>query len=91
MMRKRRRLVLLSIAGLGLLLVTVAVAIASRHEPTQQLPVLATAPEYALIDQYERPARSGDVAGTVVVASFIYTSCRDICPLLTARMHQLQE
>ena len=31
------------------------------------------------------------IKGKTVVISFIYTSCRDICPLTTARMAQLEE
>ncbi len=48
-------------------------------------------PAFALTDQLERPVSSGDLQGKVVVADFIYTSCRDICPMLTARMRDLQE
>ena len=29
--------------------------------------------------------------GKIVIISFIYTSCTDICPLTTARMAQLEE
>ncbi|MGE3599611.1 MAG: SCO family protein [Dehalococcoidia bacterium] len=49
------------------------------------------APEFALIDQFEQPVHSADLQGDVLVASFIYTSCRDICPVLTARMRSLQD
>ncbi len=31
------------------------------------------------------------IKGRLVVISFIYTSCRDLCPLITARMAQVQE
>jgi protein SCO1 len=31
------------------------------------------------------------VKGKIVVISFIYTSCRDICPVVTARMAQVQD
>lgn len=48
------------------------------------------APAFALTDQLGRPVRSEDLQGKVVVASFIYTNCQDICPLLTYRMQVLQ-
>lgn len=31
------------------------------------------------------------IKGKVVVVSFIYTTCRDICPLVTARLEQVRE
>src|SRR5262249_61387633 len=31
------------------------------------------------------------IKGKIVVISFIYTSCQDICPLTTARMAQLED
>ncbi|MBI4212991.1 MAG: SCO family protein [Chloroflexi bacterium] len=49
------------------------------------------APAFALVDQAERPASSAEFRGKVVVANFIYTSCTDICPLLSVRMQALQD
>lgn len=55
------------------------------------LPVFWDAPAFTLTDQLERPVSSDELRGKVVVANFIYTSCRDICPLLSVRMKALQE
>jgi len=49
------------------------------------------APAFALTDQLGRPATSEALRGRVVVVDFIYTRCRDSCPLLTARMQALQD
>jgi protein SCO1/2 len=49
------------------------------------------APAFGLTDHLERPARSDDFRGKVVVANFVYTSCQDTCPLLSLRMQALQE
>jgi cytochrome oxidase Cu insertion factor (SCO1/SenC/PrrC family) len=49
------------------------------------------APAFALTDQLDRPVTLDDFRGKVIVANFIYTNCRDICPLLSFRMQQLQE
>lgn len=40
-----------------------------------------------------KPVRFYDdlVAGKMIVASFIYTSCPDICPLITARLAEVQD
>ena len=54
------------------------------------LDVLGNAPAFGLTDQLDRPAKSDDFAGKVVVADFIYTSCPDVCPLLSSRMQALQ-
>lgn len=55
------------------------------------LPTLAAMPAFALIDQQSKPVRSTDLAGKVLLVGFIYTSCEDICPVITAQMKGLQE
>lgn len=57
----------------------------------QGLDVFGDAPSFALIDHLERPVISGEFHGKVVVADFIYTGCRDICPFLSTQMHTLQD
>ena len=49
------------------------------------------APAFTLTDQLERPINSDMFKGKIVVADFIYTSCTDICPLLSTQMQALQE
>ncbi len=51
---------------------------------------IALAPSFALIDQLGRPVSDADLRGKVVVADFIYTTCTDICPALTAPMAALR-
>jgi len=51
---------------------------------------LGTMPDFALIDQNERPVRSADLKGKALVVGFIYTNCPDVCPLTTTRMRGLQ-
>jgi protein SCO1 len=69
------------------------------QEPVQQLfsgvssarlPIYGAVPDFALTDQTGRPVRKADLEGNVWVASFIFTSCPDECPLMTAEMAQLQ-
>lgn len=57
----------------------------------QGLVVLGEAPAFALTDHLERPVNSEELRGKIVVADFIYTNCKDICPLLSAWMKALQE
>lgn len=49
------------------------------------------APTFALQDQTGQPFSSDQLAGRVALADFIYTSCQDTCPLLTANMARVQD
>lgn len=51
---------------------------------------IGPAPAFALTDQLGRPVSDADLRGKVVVADFIYTTCTDICPALTAQMASLR-
>ena len=57
----------------------------------QSLEIFGDAPAFTLTDQLERPVSSNEFRGKVVVANFIYTHCKDICPLLSAQMQAFQE
>lgn len=59
--------------------------------PVSTLPVLFPAPQFDLVDQTGRPFSSSHLAGKVVVANFVFTTCTDICPLLTATMAQVRD
>ena len=86
-----RRLALLSVP-LAALVAVFAVAGFGRLRADVTLEVFSEAPGFSgLVDQDERPISADEYRGKVVVANFIYTSCTDICPLLSARMRQLQE
>jgi protein SCO1/2 len=51
---------------------------------------LFPAPAFAYADTHGTTVTTQSLAGQVWVANFIFTTCRTICPLLTARMVQLQ-
>lgn len=48
------------------------------------------APSFQLTDQSGAPRTAADFLGKVWVANFIFTSCPDVCPVLTAKMAALQ-
>src|SRR5215468_7064554 len=50
-------------------------------------------PNLPVIDQNGRTLKFYDdvIKGKIVVISFIYTSCQDLCPLTTAKMAQLED
>ncbi len=54
-------------------------------------PVIAPLPEFALVDQDGRAFGLDQMRGHPTVVGFIFTSCRSICPTLTARMRRFQE
>ena len=54
------------------------------------LPVLWPVPSYRLIDQDGRTRTPDELQGSVWVADFIFTSCKSVCPVLSAKMVQVQ-
>ena len=47
--------------------------------------------DFTLTDQAARPFAFQSLRGKVVIIDFAYTTCPDICPLLTASMRQVQD
>jgi protein SCO1/2 len=62
-----------------------------HHSKQQRLPKIAPAPGFALISQDGVPVALADLRGKVVAVTFIYTSCTDTCPMLTALMVRVQD
>jgi protein SCO1/2 len=71
------------------LAVPVAPLLLTQRPP--DLPELGQLPSFSLVDQDGKPFGPQQVRGKVWVADFIFTSCTDACPRLTARMHTLQD
>ena len=44
------------------------------------------APDFTLVDQDEQPVQLSALRGKVVVLTFLYTSCPDICPLTAQKL-----
>ena len=49
------------------------------------------APDFTLFDQDGEVFRFSDYEGKVIVVAFIYTSCPDICLIISANMHYVNE
>jgi protein SCO1 len=70
------------------LLVPIATRVWRAAPPA--LPVLGTLPEFQLVDQDGRPSGSAELRGHVWVASFVFTRCPTICPVIVATLGRIQ-
>ena len=84
----RRRVVVASITAAALAVLAGVIAFGARPPA---LPVYWPVPEFALVDQANDTVRTADLRGTVWLASFIFTHCTDLCPLVTHRMSDLRD
>jgi len=62
---------------------------ASQH--AERLPVIGPAPDFALTSQDNKPVTLADYQGKVVAVTFIYATCTDTCPILTALLVKVQQ
>jgi len=82
----------LAIAALVALAATAVVAAPGLGHPAgtdQRLSKIGPAPNFALTTQDGARLSLKDLHGKVVVVTFIYASCADTCPLLTAKLAAL--
>lgn len=87
--RSAERRVWLALIGVVAAIFAVGIVLSTRGggEP---LPVLGTLPEFELTDSSGRAVSRADLAGRIWVADFIFTSCAGVCPVLSARMAEIQ-
>jgi protein SCO1/2 len=66
--------------------------IAAENQPgrAERRVIRRTIENFTLIDQNGAPFAFDKVAGKVAVVSFAYTTCVDVCPLITAALRQTQ-
>lgn len=65
-------------------------ALGCSKNASNELPVIAELPEFALLDQDARTFDRQALEGHPGVVSFIFTHCRTTCPRLTEQMKKLQ-
>ena len=82
-----RRGGLVGLAGLALLAVA-GCRFAGDREP---LPVLSELPEFALLERSGATLDKAALAGRPAIVDFIFTRCPASCPMLTARMKELEK
>jgi protein SCO1/2 len=57
----------------------------------ERLPAIGPAPDFSLTSHDGGQLTLQDLRGKVVAVAFIYTSCTDVCPLLTEKMAQVRD
>jgi protein SCO1/2 len=72
----------------GVIVFLLAAALAAVA--TDKLSKIGPAPEFKLTNQDGKRLALKDLRGKVLALTFIYASCTDTCPLLTAKMAGLQ-
>lgn len=88
--RRWSRPCLTAMIGLALILGLPAVGRAHGAREGGRLPAIGPAPEFTLTTHEGRPLALRELRGKVVVVTFIYASCADTCPILTAKLAGIQ-
>lgn len=57
---------------------------------TVALPVFGTVPQFSLTTESNLSFSRDELVGNVTIADFIFTNCAGPCPLMTAKMKELQ-
>ena len=64
---------------------------AQKSKSTERREVRIPIEDFTLTDQTSRPFKFQSLRGKVTIIAFAYTTCPDVCPLITAAMRQAQE
>jgi protein SCO1/2 len=79
-----------AIAALLAMLVARTDVFGHQSKDNQRLGKIAAAPNFALTNQDGKRVAMKDLRGKVLAITFIFASCVDTCPLLTAKMAGIQ-
>ena len=80
----------LAVLLLGALLVARDRGAESQARPLEGLGKFGAVPDFTLTERTGRTLTLSDLRGKIWLADFIYTACKDTCPLESASMAQLQ-
>jgi len=61
-----------------------------EERPLEGLGRFGTVPDFSLTERSGRPIELSALKGKILVVNFIYTSCKDTCPLQSAEMAKFQ-
>jgi protein SCO1/2 len=91
---RSRQLIALTTLFVAALIAIVAVALAARHTGSSDgfdgslLPAGVRAPAFDLRDQNGRPVSMAQFRGRPVIATFLYSHCKDTCPVEARLLNQ---
>ena len=74
----------------ALLLALCLLAGTSGCRPGEPLPDIAAVPALQMQDQDGQPFTERELRGKVAIVSFMFTSCPDVCPILTTQLSGLR-
>lgn len=63
----------------------------AERRDVEKLPVMRAVPGFSLTDQNGNTVTDADLRGKIWIADFIFTRCKGPCPLMTARMLEMQK
>jgi protein SCO1/2 len=66
-------------------------ALLMKQAVRPELPVLASLPQFSLVDENGQKFGRDDMLGRVWIADFVFTSCADACPRLQQKMKGIQD
>ena len=93
-MRDRKQILLITIFGIPFTLGMFIVGywyLTTRIERKILLPSFGTVPEFRLTSQDGVALSRDSLLGRVTIADFIFTECAGACPLMSAKMKELQQ
>jgi protein SCO1/2 len=79
-----------SIEIVAIISLIAALAVAVNFATAEALPKIKPAPEFTLTTQDGKRLALKDLRGKALAITFIFASCADTCPLLTAKMASIQ-
>ena len=82
-------LILITVVTLGMLLWLRNLEVSALRQRT--VSSYGTVPTFELTNQNGQPFGSGQLAGKIWIADFIYTTCPGPCPMISGRMSELQK
>lgn len=82
-------LILIPLITLGILLWLRNVEVSALRQRT--VSTYGMVPAFQLTNQNGQPFGSGQLAGKIWIADFIYTTCPGPCPMISSRMSELQK
>lgn len=68
-----------------------ALSLLRGRSAAEELPIYWPVPPFALVDQSGDTLRREELRGKVWVASFVFTNCTSICPLITQKMAEVRD